>query len=176
MRSCWATGTRDRVGPNAAGRSRRSGPPGVVSESYSSAGDTGRRRPGGSLGGWPAAVSNIGLQQSMQQQLQTLTVPSGLTAAGNSATAAHQQLLIGSRCIVASSCCTAACNGCTDAGSCCRLLHSPCITCCMDCATVCNSVLLYAYHAHCCMLLLHAVVCNTDRKYQQQCSRCQRTT
>ena len=46
VRSCRAT--RDRVGPNAASRPRRGGPPAVVSESHPSgeSGDTGRRRPG----------------------------------------------------------------------------------------------------------------------------------
>ena len=49
VRPCRAT--RDRVGPNPAGRPRRGGPPAVVSESHPSgeSGDAGRRRPGGSL-------------------------------------------------------------------------------------------------------------------------------
>ena len=49
VRSCRAT--RDRVGPDAAGRPRRGRPLAVVSESHPSgeSGDMGRRRPGGSL-------------------------------------------------------------------------------------------------------------------------------
>ena len=63
VRSCRAT--RDRVGPSAAGRPRRGGPPAVImiSESHPSgeSGNTGRRRPGGSLPGCCRRGAGAGL-------------------------------------------------------------------------------------------------------------------
>ena len=72
---------RDRVWTNSAGRQRRGGAHAVVSESHQSgeSGDTGRRRPGGSLPccGWraPGQVCASGRDQNSVKRARRKNVP-----------------------------------------------------------------------------------------------------